>query len=264
MKWFGFLFTGLLFSGQVLAEEYGEFEFGLGPGWAQIPHYRGSDQDATYVIPLPYVRYYGKRLRVDREGGRFYFIEQPVFKLDLSASFAPPVDSSDNRARQGMDSLDLVFELGPRIQLDFYESGDGFFKFRAALPLRAAFATNGNRTENIGYVFSPYIQFRINYGLESAFSIGPMWANEAYHDYFYEVRPDQARADRPAYNAQSGYSGSRITFTTSYRWRDYWFGMFLRYDRLNGAVFMDSPLIKQQDSLMVGLGVTWVFKSVQN
>lgn len=264
MKVIRYLAIGLVFSCQVFAEERPKLEFGLGPGWAQIPHYRGSDQTQTYVIPLPYVRYYGKRLRIDREGGRYYFIEKENIKLDLSASFAPPVDSSDNRSRQGMADLDFVFELGPRVQFDFYESGDQRFKFRAALPLRAAFTSDFNRTDTIGYVFSPYIQFRFNFGLESSLSLGPMWASEEYNDYFYEVSPQQATAERPAYNARAGYSGSRITLTSSYRWRKYWLGLFMRYDRLDGAVFNDSPLVKQNDSLMVGVGFAWVFKSINN
>lgn len=264
MKLLRYIAIGLIISCQAFAEEGPKLELGLGPGWAEIPHYRGSDQSETYVIPLPYIRYHGKRLRVDREGGRYYFIETKKIKLDLSASFAPPVDSGDNRARQGMADLDFVFELGPRLQFDFYESADQRFKFRAALPLRAAFASSFSKTDTIGYVFSPYIQFRFDYGLGSSLSIGPMWATEEYHDYFYEVSPQQATTDRPAYNARAGYSGSRITLTSSYRWRDYWLGMFMRYDRLDGAVFYDSPLIKQRDSLLVGIGFAWVFKSINH
>lgn len=264
MRLIRYITIGLIFSWPVFAEERPKFEFGLGPGWAQIPHYRGSDQNETYVIPLPYVRYYGKKLRIDREGGRYYFIEKESIKLDLSASFAPPVDSGDNRARKGMADLDLVFELGPRLQFDIYESGDQSFKFRAALPLRAAFASDFSNTDTIGYVFSPYIQFRFDDGLASSLSIGPMWASEEYHDYFYEVSSQQATADRPVYNARGGYSGSRITLASSYRWHDYWLGMFIRYDKLDGAVFYDSPLVKQNESLLVGIGFAWVFKSLKN
>lgn len=261
MKYSQYMFIGLLLSAQVMAEDRPKLEFGLGPGWADIPHYRGSDQSKSYVIPLPYIRYYGERLRVDREGGRYYFIEKEYIKLDLNAAFRPPVDSNDNRARQGMADLDFVFELGPRLQFDFYESSDQRFKFRAALPLRAAFATDFKSSDTIGYIFSPYIQFRYKLGLESSLSIGPMWASEEYHDYFYQVSPQQANADRPAYNARAGYSGSRITLTANYRWRDYWLGMFMRYDRLDGAVFHDSPLIRRNDSLMVGIGFAGYLKA---
>ena len=49
------------------------WELGLGVGGLSMPHYRGSDQRAEYVSPIPYIRYNGERFKVDREGGRFYF-----------------------------------------------------------------------------------------------------------------------------------------------------------------------------------------------
>ncbi len=237
-----------------------KWELGVGLGVLSLPHYRGSDQRTEYAAPIPYVRYNGKRLKVDKEGGRFYFYNGDDVKVDLSTAFSFPVDSKDNRARQGMPDIDAIIELGPRIQFNLYESDNKNLRFRLGLPFRAAVATDIGHTKAIGWVFSPYLQLRYYSGWESAISIGPVWASEEYHDYFYEVASEYATASRPAYDAKAGYSGSRITLTVSRRFNRIWFGFFAKYDNLNNAAFIDSPLIRQKDSLMMGFALSWVFK----
>ena len=135
-----------------------QWELGVGIGYISLPHYRGSDQRQDYIAPIPYVRYRGKRLNVDREGGRFYFLESETWKLDLSAAFEFPVDSQDNRARTGMADLDPILEIGPRLTWYIYASADQRFRIRAGFPVRLAVNLSG--IENTGWVFSPYLQFR--------------------------------------------------------------------------------------------------------
>lgn len=237
-----------------------KWQLGFGVGGISLPHYRGSDQRAEYASPVPYLRYEGDRLKVDREGGRYYFYNSETTIIDVSTAFALPVDSDDNRARKGMPNLAANIELGPRIQFTLFQSPDKHSRLRFAIPLRSVFATDLRSTKNIGWVFSPYFQLRyFTDGWETATSIGPVWASEQYHDYFYEVTPQYATAGRAAYNAQAGYSGSRITFTTNKRFHKYFFGFFARYDNLNGAVFNKSPLVKRNDSFMLGAAFSWVF-----
>ena len=254
-------FSTIIYAEETTLQVKPKWELGVGAGMLSLPHYRGSDQRAEYVSPIPYIRYNGKRLKIDREGGRFYFYNSETIKVDVSTAFALWVDSDDNRARQGMTDLKNIIELGPRIQFNLYQSDDKNFRFRFAMPLRTGYAIDLSRTENIGWTFSPYLQLRyFKSGWESAFSIGPSWGSEEYHDYFYEVAPQYAIAGRSAYNAQAGYSGSRMTLTLSKRFDKIYFGLFARYDNLSGATFIDSPLVKQKDSFMVGAALSWVFK----
>ena len=257
-----FLTSTMLHAEDSSQTDKAKWELGIGVGGLSLPHYRGSDQRADYIAPIPYIRYNGKRLKIDREGGRFYFYNSEEVKVDVSLAFALQVDSEDNRARVGMTDLDNIIEIGPRIQFNLYQSEDKKLRFRFAAPLRTAYATDFSKTENIGLVFSPYLQVRyFNSGWESAVSVGPMWANEKYHDYFYEIAPQYVTGTRAAYNAKAGYSGSRLTLTMSKRFDKLYFGLFARYDDLSGASFIDSPLIKQKDSLMVGAILSWVFKT---
>ena len=260
------VFFILLFSMNAYGEETStnqkaSWQLGVGVGGLSLPHYRGSDQTANYYSPIPYIRYDGDRLKVDREGGRYNFYDDKDVRVDVSLAFSLAVDSEDNNARLGMFNLGHIIEVGPRVQYKLYQSKDNNVRFRFALPLRAAFATDFNNTENIGLVFAPYLQLRyFNTGWESAFSLGPIWANEEYHDYFYEVESQYATINRPTYNAKSGYSGSRFTFSMSKRFDKIYFGLFARYDYLKGASFIDSPLVKQNDSFILGVALSWVFK----
>ena len=239
-----------------------KWEFGIGIGGLSIPHYRGSDQREEYVSPVPYVKFNGDRLKVDREGGRYYFYSDEDFKIDLSAAFAFPVDSNENRARQGMPDLDAILEVGPRFQWALYDSPDKRLRLRFGAPIRAAI--NLSDAGNEGWFFAPYFQVRYYSNMETALSIGPMWASEKFHDYYYQVDSTYATADRPAYDAKAGYSGFRITLTNSQRIsKHYLWGGFLRYDSLSGAEFENSPLVRQKDAFFAGFAISYIFNPVK-
>ncbi len=244
-------------------EEKERLELGFGVAAARIPHYRGADQSKTYVVPIPYVWYEGDRLKVNREGSQFYLFDNPRFRLNLSAALAPPVNSEDNRARKGMPDLDPVFELGPRAEIVLYQAEDESFRVRLAFPFRQAFATTFTHTKSIGWVFSPNIQLYLNHQWDARLTLGPVWTSEAFHDYFYEVAPAYARAGRPAYNAPGGYSGFRTSLSSGRRHKKLWYGAFVRYDNLSGAVFNDSPLVKRNSSFIAGVALISIFYGLE-
>lgn len=230
-------------------------------GMLNLPHYRGSNQSRFVAAPVPYIRYHGKRLKIDKEGTHFYLYEGKKLKIDISTAFAIGVDSSDNEARRGMPDLGWIAELGPRAQWELYHSADNKIRFRFALPIRRAFATDFNSVDTIGTVIAPYFQLRyFQNGWESALSTGPVWADHDYHDYFYSVRPEYVTVSRSAYQARSGYSGARMNFTTSKRYEKVFFGFFTKYDYLEKANFIQSPLIQQKDNITIGVVLSWVFK----
>ncbi|MDH3973493.1 MAG: MipA/OmpV family protein, partial [Deltaproteobacteria bacterium] len=136
------------------AQETRRLELGMGLAGASLPHYRGSDQRRDYFAPFPYVLYEGKRLKVNRDGGQFYFYDHPRFWIDVSAAMSPPVFSDDNHAREGMNDLHPVVELGPRVQVVLFKSKKGHFWLRASFPLRMAIASDLRDTRSVGFVFS--------------------------------------------------------------------------------------------------------------
>ena len=243
------------------AEELPRWEFGLGVAGLSIPDYRGSDRQRGYLLPLPYIQYRGDVFRIDREGAHGYLFTSDRLKLDVSMNAGPPARSDQDGARRGMPNLEPTVEAGPslHVYLARNEARDRVWSLQ--LPWRFAVATNLLQVHRVGWVFAPSLNFEamnILGGWGVGVAAGPLYASEDYHDYYYEVQPAYATAARPTYDARGGNSGSRLTFSASRRFPKFWVGAFARYDNLSNAVFADSPLVKKQESFMVGVGVAWI------
>ena len=240
------------------------WELGVGVGALSTPLYRGSDTREDYALPFPYAIYRGDFLKVDREDGiRGKLFQGTDVHLDLSLAGNVPVPDSDEGARRGMDGLDLLIEVGAELKIDLWRSSDRTHRFGFNTPLRAVFSVGDPLFEYQGLTLSPYLSYRIRHQAGAAIarynlSIGPIFATTRYHDYFYEVAPEFVTAERPEYHPDSGYSGSRITLSTTRHFGDFVVGAFARYDNLDGAVFDDSPLVETDDYFVVGLVFGWV------
>jgi MipA family protein len=236
------------------------WEAGFGLSALSFPAYRGSDQQAEYVLPLPFLVYRGEYLRVDRDGLRGRLFDSERIFLDLSLSGAVPVRSRDVDARDGMPDLDPVFEFGPALTVNLLEDPDDRWQWRLRIPVRQAFGVDSRGVEPVGWRFDPHLNFKTNRdGWNLGLNTSVLFANRRYHAYYYEVAPRYARPDRPVYRASAGYGGIALLATANRRFDHFWVGAFLRYDDLGGAVFRDSPLVRTRSSWMGGVGVAWVF-----
>ena len=159
-----------------------------------------------------------------------------------------------------MPDIEPTVEVGPSLQIFLARNETRERVWSLRLPLRTVIATDLSHTQRIGWVFSPSLNYdtRNHGGWDFSAAVGPLYATENYHDYYYEVQLVHATASRPAYNAHGGYSGSRLTLTASRRFKTFWVGAFARYDNLSGAVFADSPLVKKKESFMAGVGIAWI------
>jgi outer membrane scaffolding protein for murein synthesis (MipA/OmpV family) len=246
------------------AQEEPLWEIGFGAGLMSLPDYRGSDEGKTYALPIPYFAYNGDRFRIDRRGVRGDLVQANNVWLDVSMNLGPPAESDQNQARAGMPDLDPTIEVGPSLRWRWWESQNTNHVLTLYLPARAVIASDFSRAQSIGWVFAPHFTYDyLNFGWGGNWnfsaSFGPLYATEKFHDYYYQVSPEYATPTRPAYDADAGYSGLRTTLTLSRRFADYWVGGFVRHDALSGATFEDSPLMRKNESLMVGFGVTWIF-----
>lgn len=234
------------------------WELGLGGYGLSLPAYRGTTERQNYLVPFPYLQYRGERLRWDRDGGRLRVLGAERARLDLSLAASPPADTEGDSPRAGMPDLDPTVELG--LQLEVLLAGSGNRQsWTLVLPVRKVTAIDSDRLRGVGWVFSPYLQYEHRGQWKTTVSAGPLFATEPYHDYFYQVDPTHAAPGRPIYNAQGGYSGSRVTVGVSRRLGRYWVGAFARYDHLGGATFADSPLVETDHALMFGAGIAWIF-----
>jgi MipA family protein len=245
------------------AKEQPLWEVGLGAGAIAFSDYRGADSSQVYPLPVPYVIYRGQYLRADREGLRGVLFDQPRASLQLSLNATTPVDSDDNEARSGMADLKPALEAGPSLDLHLWRNATESLQLDFRIPARASFTLEMD-PRFIGWLLAPRLNLDIRdplgfTGWNVGVLAGPLFADRRYHAYFYSVGAADATAQRPAYAASGGYSGSQVLLSTSRRFARTWFGAFVRYDRLDGATFIDSPLVRQRSAWSAGFGFARVF-----
>ena len=262
MRYFFVLFFALVASHQACAQRLPLWELGLATGYVSIPYYRGSASNRDVVLPMPLAVYRGKDLKVDEEGARRRLFSSKHLKLELSLAAGIPVpEGQTNKVRQGMPGLDATLEFGPRLVVDFWKKNNASFALHA--PLRAVSSVSFSNIGLHGWVFAPYLYYMrkspgVN-GWEFDIALGPIYGSQKYHAYYYSVAPQYANAEREAYYAEAGYSGSRLTIYLQKSLNRLWLSAFARYDSLSKASFIDSPLVEKEHSLIAGFVIGWIF-----
>lgn len=260
----GAVLCGVLSAGHAGAGEKPLWELGVGMSALHFPDYRGSDESGLLAIPFPYVVYRGKIFKSDEDGVRGALFDSERVELNVSLGASVPVNSDDNRARQGMPDLQPTVELGPSLDFSLWRADDRRIKLDLRLPVRVAITVLGGM-ENVGWETSPRIALDITdiaglSGWDLGLLAGPIFATERRHDYFYTVTPRYATRDRPAFDAKAGYSGSQFIVSLSKRYAKLWLGAFARWDTLGGAVFTESPLVMQENYFAAGVALAWILE----
>ena len=234
------------------------WEFGLGAGGLRLPHYRGSDQSHSWLLPVPYFVYRGEILKADRGGARAQLLERGDVEVDLSLAAGAPANSDDNDARRGMDDLAPSIEFGPN--LNWTLARQGAWKLDLRVPLRAAF-TIQRSPRSIGWVATPNLNVdrRLKGEWNLGLRAGLLFGDRRYFGYFYDVPAADATADRPAYRSAAGYGGTQVYAALSRRYERAWVAAFVGHDSVRGARFESSPLVRRRDTWSVGVAVSWVF-----
>lgn len=241
------------------------WELGGGAAVLRVPDYRGSEEVRNYLLPVPWVVYRGEILRADRDGVRAQLFNSERFDLNLSINGSVPVDSDRNRARQGMEDLRPVFEIGPVANIHLWGAADRRAALDLRMPVRAAF-TFRDGLSSVGYIAAPQLTLDLRWPSATApnrWNLGLLvevpFADRRLNGYFYSVSAADATATRPAYRAPSGYSGWQALAALSRRVDRWWFGGFIKYDDLSNSVFADSPLVTQKRQVSGGFAVVYVF-----
>jgi len=248
------------------ADDLPLWEAGLGAYALRLPDYRGSNQSRGYLYPLPYLRYRGKLLRMDDRHGlaALLLLEKRAVELDVSLNASQPAPSDQNDARHGMPDLQPTLEIGPVLRFNLWRNAADTDVLSLQLPVRAAFAFDSLRPHDIGLVFNPLIDWFMRdagpgggwrFGLQA----GPLFNDRRYNAYYYQVDPQFAEPGRPAYTASGGYGGTQFTASLNKRFRSVWVSAFVRVYDLHGAVFEESPLVKQSSAVLAGIGFAYVF-----
>jgi MipA family protein len=236
------------------------WEAGLGVGVVAFNDYRGADTTHVYPLPVPYFVYRGTLLKSDSEGLRGKFFTRTWIEFTLSVNGTTPVRNSS--AREGMPDLKSTLELGAAINVHAWRSSDERVKLDLRLPVRGAITLQAP-PQFIGGFFAPNVnldiaQIKGAQGWKLGMLAGPLFATRRYNDYFYSVAPQYATAQRPEYEAHGGYAGAQTLISLTRRYPKYWIGGFLRHDFLDGASFIDSPLVKTHSYWSGGIAIAWI------
>jgi outer membrane scaffolding protein for murein synthesis (MipA/OmpV family) len=240
-----------------------KWELGIAGAVGTEPDYPASDRYRPRPVAFPYFIYRGGFFRSDENGPRVRTQIQPNVELTVSgsASFGSHQDSSGPRA--GMPKLDYLFELGPNLRITALRfSSDS--SLRVDLPLRTVFSLNGLHSAYRGLTFEPLVGLHTRNLLDSGWSgyagVGPEWASGRLQRYFYQVDPQYALPDRPAYQANGGYLGSRLELGASHRLgQDFRVFLFTRVDDYAAAENENSPLYKTHFGYTALAGLSWTF-----
>ncbi len=247
----------------VAAEEKPLFELGLAGGGGYLPDYPAAGQNHFNGIVLPFPVYRGDVFRADGKGLRGRLVHSRDFEFDISLGGSLDADSDDNDARRGMPDLDHLVELGPRLQWTVARAAR-WAKIDLELPLRAVFSTDFSSVDHQGFLIEPQLAYQhanlFESGTKLKLGLSLVFADEDLHDFFYQVDPQFVTPNRPAFDAEAGYLGSRLRLSLLRP-----FGRRLKLfaagdiNSHHGAANEDSPLFREKLTYGVGLGLIWSF-----
>lgn len=259
------LISLLICSHNSQAEELPLWELGLGLGALHQPYYVGTKQNRTFAFPVPVPIYRGKVLKSDDEGMRAELLNNDRYKLDLSLDFNLAIDSDDVDLRAGMPDVDSRLQVGPSLAVKLAEGEHD--QWLLNLPLRASIGVGSNGVDESGVTFAPNLTYFRDFDWgkrqwRAGMAIGPQFGTRDYQNLYYGVAPEFATNTRPAYQADSGYSGSRLLLSLRSNDKDRLWVWFVSYESISGASFEDSPLVETNDGLSLGLIFSkYLFKS---
>jgi outer membrane scaffolding protein for murein synthesis (MipA/OmpV family) len=241
------------------------WEAGIGAAAFSTPAYPGADDRNKRVLALPYLIYRGRVFRADQNGIGARLLNTDKVEFDIGFAGSLPAHSDDVDARRGMPDLGTLVEFGPRVKYKFADLGEqGSLRFE--LPLRAVIEARGGLRRQ-GWTMEPRLVWEkrgeaARWTMEA--QLGAVFGDERINRYFYEVAPQYASAERPAYQAGSGLMLVRTGLFGTYRLNpDLRLFGFVRYETYAGAANQDSPLMKKNTGASAGIGFAWTFARSQ-
>ena len=237
-------------------------EAGVFGGAGYVPDYPAAQQGRARFLIFPVFQFRGRVLRLDdQDGSRARLLKNSLFALELSAAGSFPASSDDNRARVGMDDLQWLGELGPRLFANLYNEGPA--SLRTSLALRGAFSTDFASGHFRGLTLTPGLAFdHRRFGVEALTLIARLnaqWASIELQEYFYGVPDRDALPSRRAYAANSGYMGT--TLTSAFLFEPGAYGLFIGSSITfhDGAANEGSPLFRKRINYAGFMGFRWFF-----
>ncbi len=244
----------------VLAEEAPTlplWELGLGATIGASPDYPAA---STYsfdgaVFPFFYLR--GQGVTIGEDGRALPFGIERV-ELGVSVDAYGSTGTRTDKNGNTLPDLDATFQVGPELNFVLSETdalfGNGRGRYELALQARGAVSVNWDPDiGGLGGVFRPALRYSQNGALRPGSrimaSIGPIFASESFHEYYYNA---------PGYDASGGYLGTDAILAVRYPLSDRTNVIGgARLSIMAGAKNEDSPLFKDDITASAFVGLTY-------
>ena len=229
------------------ASTFAQRKFGLGAALVtSFSEYKGGK--AVYR-PIPFVTYADDYLYVLGPGAGFNLVNHRLLRLEAKARvrFAG-FDSDDSPMLEGLHDRQVTVEggLGARIPL-----AKGWFL--SADLLTDLLGEHGGQSSSL--VLSH--RFRVG-PLMIVPGIGPEWQSSAVNRYYYEVRPSEARVDRPMYSPNHALNlktGVSVNWSINEDWVVLGIGSLTRLS----DEARESPIVEDRTNRNLILGAVYRF-----
>ncbi len=237
------------------------WDAGLGLATLSFPAYRGASDRRQLTLPLPSFSIESRDFQLGRNGAELALNHSSSLALRLSGSGSLPVDSDNLAIRDGMPNLLSSVEIGPALRWKLWSNEH--WRVYPELLVRGVIATDLRRATFIGWVGQPQLSLKwqrelsFEHSTEWRFDAGPVFADNRYHGYYYDVAPEFATPGRPAHSAAGGYSGWRLKSALIVLRGRLGLYAYAAYDNLERADFRDSPLVQDRDYWLGGVMLSW-------
>lgn len=243
-----------------------EYSIDLGAGLSalQIPHYPGSAQNDYLFVPFPFLRVRSPNLEIERNELTGTFFKGERVKIGLTLGGSLPVNSAKDKAREGMPDVNIGLEAGPSLSVLLWKP-NAEHRLTFDIPVRQAVFFSKEKIDPHGQFALPHLHYLYEVETDKYRShsieveLGAEYATQKYSSYFYDVEPEFATAERPAYEAHGGLSAYRFTVGFSALEKHWYFGAFAKYLDLHDSVIDNSPLVKRDTCLYAGVAVAYLF-----
>lgn len=248
------------------------WEAGLGGGYINSVDYPGSTDPNVKQIVLPFFIYRSRLFRFGDGGAGAVAVEQPRLKLDVSLGGSLNADSEAGSVREGFPELDLLFELGPRLQYKLLArqwANGSRSELTIDTKVRAVLATDFEGIRAQGFVLGAGFELRqraiAGEKVDLIFNTDISFGDQRYNDYLYTVPAEYATPQRPLYEAKPGYVETRAFFGLAFRPVQSLriFTGVSAFSYANSAN-EESPLFETTTSTQYAVGVVWTAFSSKN
>ncbi len=249
---------------QVEEENPALWEYGVGFGLLRLWQYPAAEQSRDYALPFPTFQYRGEILRADdREGARAYLSRNDSWSVEMGAGGLPAARSDDIEIRRGMADLPWRFELGPQLVSHFhpeYQIRVGAYQSFQTLDWKSwKMAGQTGELDFIWHFSKSHCRWnpceKSNWRGQLAFTLTA--ATRDFQKTYYEVRPEEATAQRSAFAARPGWLSQSISYFQAYHRDRYGIYFGLLQESFYFAANRDSPLFRRNENLNAFVGMTY-------